>query len=361
MKVVNAYNVNHALYQGLKDIQEEGLIRPSRNGPVLEFPQPVTTRYGRPQQRILFNEVRNHNSIFAWAESLWMLAGRDDLAFLIPLNKGMAKYSDDGSTVRGSAYGKRWRSWFGHDQLESVIKRLRADINDRRCVIQHWDAATDNVINSKDVPCNTVLYPYVRPANNHAGYRLDLTVSCRSNDMIFGAYGSNAVHFSILQELIAAALKIPVGEYFQVSNSLHFYTENEASKKTLEAFNNKHPSFDFEGLDYTSFGVQPFPLVSDSETYEDFVKDTYRFFEEIDAGRPIQYSIFSTIWFREVWSPAWNSYVVWKYEQGSSRRLTLTLDCLADCQAEDLQLDLRRWYSRRAHTIQETKGTLATE
>lgn len=348
MKVVNAFNVNHALYQGLGEIQKEGVFRPSRNGPVLEFPQPVTTRYARPQQRVLFNSVRNHNSIFAWAESLWMLAGRDDLAFLIPLNKGMAKYSDDGSTVRGSAYGKRWRSWFGHDQLESVIKRLRADINDRRCVIQHWDAATDNILDSKDVPCNTVLYPYVRPADNPQGYRLDLTVSCRSNDMIFGAYGSNAVHFSILQELIAGAIKVPVGEYFQVSNSLHFYTENEASKKTMDAFNSRHPSFKLEGFDYSGRGVVPFPLLSGVETYEDFIRDTYRFFEEVDAGRTVRSSVFATSWFKVVWTPAWNSHMVWKFEQNSPSRLRQTLDTLEDCQAEDLSLDLRRWYSRRA-------------
>lgn len=352
MKVINALNVNHALFLGLESILDEGITRQSRNGPVLEFLQPVTTCYNRPTERVLLNSVRNHNSIFAWAESLWMLAGRDDLAFLTPLNKGMAKYSDDGSTVRGSAYGKRWRSWFGHDQLESVIWRLRANLDDRRCVIQHWDAATDNVISSKDVPCNTVLYPYVRPGLG--GYYLDLTVSCRSNDMIFGAYGSNAVHFSILQELIASALKIEVGKYYQVSNSLHLYTENEASKKTVEAFTRGDPSFSFRGREYTAFGVIPFPLVADNETYKDFMEDVYAFFRCIDSGSPVGEEKFGTNWFKNVWVHAWNSYIVWKYDVNSPNRLKDTLSVLSQCSAEDLGLDLHGWYSRRAKAVQET-------
>lgn len=351
MKVISAIDVNMAFGKALLDVQMEGVTRPSRNGPVLEFPTPVTTRYGKPQQRILFNDLRNHNSIFAWAEALWMLAGRDDLAFLVPMNKGMEKYSDDGSTVRGSAYGKRWRGWFGHDQLERVIERLRANKEDRRLVLQHWDAHTDNTIDSKDVPCNTVVYPYVRPSNNHAGYALDLTVSCRSNDIVFGAYGSNAVHFSILQEVIAAAIGVPVGEYYQVSNSLHAYTEAPVTAMMLEARMKEHPSFDNAGLDYTALGVSFHPLIAEDETYERFMNDVYKFFEIYEqTGYSVMhsYSAYSTKWFRSVWTPAWNSFILWKLTKDSPNRFENVSEVLADCQAEDLQLDLLRWYSRRA-------------
>jgi hypothetical protein len=50
-----------------------------------------------------------------------------------------------------------------------------------------------------------------------------MTVFCRSNDLIWGAYGANAVHMSILQEYVACGLARPVGHYWQVSNNYHVY------------------------------------------------------------------------------------------------------------------------------------------
>jgi len=52
-----------------------------------------------------------------------------------------------------------------------------------------------------------------------------MTVFNRSNDIWWGAYGANAVHFSFLQEFVAAALSMHVGVYRQMSNNLHLYTE----------------------------------------------------------------------------------------------------------------------------------------
>lgn len=50
-----------------------------------------------------------------------------------------------------------------------------------------------------------------------------MTVANRSNDIIWGCYGANAVHMSMLQEFVANALGIPVGLYNQVSNDWHIY------------------------------------------------------------------------------------------------------------------------------------------
>ena len=41
--------------------------------------------------------------------------------------------------------------------------------------------------------------------------RLQMTVHCRSNDIIWGTYGANAVHFSILQEYVAARIGVDLG------------------------------------------------------------------------------------------------------------------------------------------------------
>ena len=51
-----------------------------------------------------------------------------------------------------------------------------------------------------------------------------MTVSNRSNDIIWGTFGANAVHMSMLHEYVASALMLHVGKYTQISDSFHAYT-----------------------------------------------------------------------------------------------------------------------------------------
>lgn len=48
---------------------------------------------------------------------------------------------------------------------------------------------------------------------------------CRSNDIVWGAYGANAVHFSVLQEVMATGIGCEVGTMYQLSNNWHGYVE----------------------------------------------------------------------------------------------------------------------------------------
>lgn len=235
MFVINANNVNDALTKGYEFLLEYGVRRDSRNGPVLVAPQPVTTRYDKPYQRVLFNDLRDANPFFHLVESLWMIAGRNDLATLTEFVKTFANFSDDGQTVAG-AYGYRWRRQFDRDQLAWAIRRLKENPEDRRVVIQMYDADIDQTAadqGGKDIPCNLLALPSVSTDG-----RLDLTVYNRSNDMVWGAYGANAVHFSMLQELIADQLEIPVGAYYQVANNFHAYlsTFEKASKRDWDPY-----------------------------------------------------------------------------------------------------------------------------
>jgi thymidylate synthase len=237
---IRATNVNDALVKGLQYLQKEGKTEQSRNGAVLVAPEPVVTIYSQTKQHVLFSGVRDANPFFhLLGDALWVLAGRNDLAWPAQFNSKFAQYSDDGQTVRGSAYGYRWRQWFGWDQLQAIIKELKANPASRRCVLTMWDAGCCSVncaagnesdyeqqgdfgaalLGSKDVPCNTHAYVDVRDG------KLNLTVCNRSNDIWFGCYGANAVHFSMLQEYLAAHLGVAVGTYYQVSNNYHLYTE----------------------------------------------------------------------------------------------------------------------------------------
>lgn len=227
MITIGARNVNYALAAGALLLRQRGVQRDSRNGPVLVAPAPVTTIYERPDERVLLWPGRDANPFFHLYESLWMLAGRQDLAPLLAFVKNMANFSDNGGKTQPGAYGFRWRHQFDYrkgqdlDQLEWAIRRLKADPNDRRVVIQMWDPAADAYAadnGGRDVPCNLVALPAISTEG-----RLDLTIFCRSNDMVWGAYGANAVHFAVLQEMLAAGVGVPVGRYYQVSNNFHGY------------------------------------------------------------------------------------------------------------------------------------------
>tara|TARA_R110000744_G_scaffold202965_3_gene321864 strand:+ start:1498 stop:2580 length:1083 start_codon:yes stop_codon:yes gene_type:complete len=218
MKVINARNVNDALLLGIDLFQYAGnyRIQESRNGTTYEALEPVTTVYRNPCERVCLIKQRDANPFFHFIESLWMLAGRNDLKPLTQLVKSMEDFSDDGETLWG-AYGWRWNSYFSKDQLNIIIKILKENPEDRRAVLQMWDPIQDLNRQGKDVPCNTNIYFKIREG------KLNMTVCNRSNDMLWGAYGANAVHMSILQEYMAFAIGVAVGVYRQISDSFHIY------------------------------------------------------------------------------------------------------------------------------------------
>jgi thymidylate synthase len=234
MKVILARNVDDALILGLKALRVEGVDRPSRNGPVRVFPGPVTTQYQYPDERVIFHKDRDANPYFHFMESLWMLAGRNDVSWISHFSSNIANFSDDGVTFHG-AYGHRWRNhfttitnWGSHengdyeikaiDQLSTCATLLQQNKDDRRVVMQMWDPTEDLAREGKDFPCNVTITFRVNPYG-----KLDMTVFNRSNDMIWGAYGANAVHFSVLQEVMAAWVGVPLGQYWQVSTNFHAY------------------------------------------------------------------------------------------------------------------------------------------
>jgi len=236
--VSNARNVNSALAKGIALIEEHGVTESSRNGPVRRIQQPVSTVYKKPAECVLFAPWRDANPFFHVIEAMWMIAGREDLAPLIQYVSTFGQFSDDGGKTMPAAYGKRWHGWDGGydheyegswgDQLDWVVSRLSRDVTDRRTVINMWDPAVDprRADNGgKDIPCNLNALPYV---TNGA---LNITVSCRSNDMVLGAYGANAVHFSFLLQYLAGRLGLDVGEYTQHSNNFHVYDSSIVSNE----------------------------------------------------------------------------------------------------------------------------------
>lgn len=224
---------DHALILGLNDLKENSVRTESRNGPVLRFKTTVTTAWEPGFNRISTDPLRDANPFLHYIESFWMLAGREDLAVVAKLAANMANYSDDGVTLHG-AYGYRWRKYFGHDQIADIINELTANRETRRCVMQMWDGVRDfekATSGGKDLPCNTAIF------FDPQGDTLNMTVTNRSNDMVWGAFGANVVHMSILHEYIASRTGFKVGTYYQMSNNLHLYLDNPVTKKVYDEVN----------------------------------------------------------------------------------------------------------------------------
>lgn len=254
---ITARNVNHALSEALHRLNVNGVVSPSRVGDVIRFPAPLITTYENPTQRVLFSPLRNANPFFHFMESLWMLNGGRDLAWPRHFNKRFDEYSDNGETIHG-AYGDRWREHFGFDQLAVIAKELHDNPNSRRAVLTMWNPGADlrhgsPGLNGKDVPCNTHAYFEV------IGSQLDMTVCCRSNDLIWGAYGANAVHFSFLQEYMAYRVGAQVGLYRQFSNNAHVYTSILPRSSFLPLATNAEANDFYQGR-----FVNPFPLIRSS-------------------------------------------------------------------------------------------------
>ncbi|ODT26514.1 MAG: hypothetical protein ABS54_07110 [Hyphomicrobium sp. SCN 65-11] len=340
MKVVQARNVNDAVVKGAELLKQGGLVQASRAGGTIEYPEPVCTVYEQPLERVLFDGVRDANPFFHLLEALWMLAGRNDVAWLARFNQRMATYSDDG-IVFNAAYGYRWRQQFDlskahgrpfRDQLTTIVDLLRKDPDSRRAVLQIWDAEADLGVVSKDLACNTQAMFKVR-----AG-RLNMTVSNRSNDIIWGCYGANAVHFSILLEYMAARIGAETGVYRQMSDSYHAY-EDTWSKISGIADR-------FEGDPYALGEVAAYPLVEDPENFD---ADLFHWLDNPPDALSLQQwdgemarGAGRNPYFLAVATPIYNGWFAYKRKDRAA-----ALAWVERCAATDWRRAAREWLERR--------------
>lgn len=353
MRIIHADSVNHALHDGAMHLARFGVPGDSRNGPVLVSPYPVVTVYNRPERRVLVCAERDANPFFHLFESIWMLAGRNDVAFPAKFVGAMKQYSDDDETLHG-AYGHRWRNHFGYDQLQMLIAELRANPETRRAVLSMWDGnhrsdASDLHVaanGGKDVPCNTHAY------FDTLGGKLNMTVLCRSNDIIFGAYGANAVHFSILLEFVAAAVGLPMGVYRQFSNNFHAYTDlytrlfDEVGPTALARLAKASSSSDI----YLNGSVKEItPLLQPEESATQFLMDCEAFCHHVIA-ETVTGQKFASEFFNYVVLPMFETWAAWKNKDYSeAKHLSLQI------RADDWRIGAQEWLAIREARRNEEK------
>ena len=339
----------------------------SRNGPVLQVTEPVLITYQCPKERVLCNPARNANPFFHLYEALWMLAGRNDVASVTYYNKRMNEYSDDGKTLNG-AYGYRWRhsqvpdhqNWEngdGVDQLDVIVNHLKDTPTSRRAVLQMWEVESDLLKigpgeeTSRDTCCNlSVLFSLRRdgicnrnhkaadcpcPTIGHDDSNLDMTVTNRSNDMIWGMLGANFVHFSMLQEYMAARLGVEVGVYHHFTNNLHCYENNWKPEEWLKAGTSRYGTWR---------GVA---LVHDSKVFEEELP----WIVEKNGPKPsstLETAEWQEPFFSRVAQPMFNTFHA--YKQSDSWNVEYHLSRI---EADDWRQAATSWLRRRAEKRKE--------
>lgn len=263
MHVIRTRNVHTALPLGLQYLDGNSVPMPSRNGDVLVARGPVTTVYENPRERVLFWPERDANPWLHFFDAMWILAGRNDVATLSRFAARMASYSDDGETLHG-AYGYRLRNFYKFDQLDKAVEMLKKDPWDRRVVLQLWDADEDLGRLGNDAPCNQQIMLRVVYGRTNERNRLNMMVTSRSHDIIWGLYGANAVQFSYIQEYLASRLNLEVGTLTNVSWNYHAY--DEVYRKTYRGA--LRTSTGEVECPYATGEVTPYPMMAEPTSWD---------------------------------------------------------------------------------------------
>lgn len=208
------------IYQKL---QMFGQVDFGRNGQTKELTH-VCMSISDPTQRWVERRKPAVSVAFAIAELVMIMNGSDEAALLNAWNPALPKYQGNYDRYPG-AYGRRLRYSFGFDQINRAYDALKNNPESRQVVLEIWKPDMDlpqsgGRPNNDDIPCNICSLLKIRNG------KLLWTQIMRSNDIVFGL-PYNFLQFTFLQEIIAGWLKVGVGEYMHISDSLHMYVNNE--------------------------------------------------------------------------------------------------------------------------------------
>ena len=176
------------------------------------------------------------------AEQIWYIMGSQKPdEFVGKFTKIWDAFTEQDGTIP-AAYGHRWRSAFGRDQLGLLIKHLEDSPGSRHGVVITWDPREDGLGNpetKKNVPC-----PYTWTANI-IGNKLHIHSIVRSNDMMLGC-PHDVAGFALLQCILAARLGVQPGKLTHSISNAHIYDIHYEHAWELVERNNTHSPIYFE-------------------------------------------------------------------------------------------------------------------
>lgn len=191
-------------------LTEGRLLKP--RGELVREAQNCSFEVRMPERRMIHCPEREFSFRVAMAEFLWYMSGNrsvESISRYIPRWRDFA--NSDGTAE--SNYGATWK-----EQIPRIVEVLSLDQDSRRAVVSIYDGKRHlpQQAGARDVPCTETMQFMVRDG------RLDLIVNMRSNDLWWG-FCLDQFSFTILQELVANDLRLPVGRYFHNAGSMHVY------------------------------------------------------------------------------------------------------------------------------------------
>jgi thymidylate synthase len=175
------------------------------------------------------------------AEQVWFITGEKDTTFLRKYTKMWDEFIEKDGTI-SSAYGYRWRHYFGRDQLYQLVEHLKEEPHSRQGVVITWDPADDGLYGKglkatykKNAPC-----PFAFTVNIIGG-RLHLHNIVRSNDMMLGC-PFDTFGFCLLMCTLAQKLNVKPGIYTHSISNAHIYDTHYEGARELIGRKNDHPN-----------------------------------------------------------------------------------------------------------------------
>ena len=168
-----------------------------------------------PLANTITNKERKWNLEYARAEWQWYLTGDRNITKLGKIYGKIPpiwiKMADDEGNVN-SNYGHQWQR---KRQLDAVVRKLKMDKDTRQACVSIYDGK-EMYKYDNDTPCTYAVQFTI--VNN----KLDMCVTMRSNDLWYG-FCNDQYQFSMLQQLVASRLDIPVGVYYHFAHNMHLY------------------------------------------------------------------------------------------------------------------------------------------
>ncbi len=212
----------------LRQIDQLGRPRTSRDGDVIELTDVMIALDG-PDNALPFHCGRGVDPRIAAAEAIQLIGGFSDPARMCEIAPQFSRYREDLPVSKTpwfhGAYGNRVTA---HDQLTSVMNRLRRTPDTRQAVITIWDPEVDTEEGHLDYPCTVALgFSLSQTLGDNPRDVLNMRVTMRSNDAWLGL-PYDMFQFTQLQYTLANILDVYPGRYTHVAWSLHIYDRDHA-------------------------------------------------------------------------------------------------------------------------------------
>lgn len=194
----------------------------------------INMRKGFP---LLTTKRINYRAVLS--ELLWFISGSTNVKDLHKVGCHIWDEwaGEDGEL--GPIYGSQWRSWNGkHDQLSSIISKLKENPNDRRLVVSSWNV--EEIDNMALPPCHLFYQFYL------GNKGLSLQMYMRSADIFLGV-PFNIASYATLLLMVSKLLWVDAHKLIIVFGDVHLYTNHkEQAREQLSRIPRKLPKLEIE-------------------------------------------------------------------------------------------------------------------